>query len=276
MQNELKFTISNLHYLSKKSSIRMSFAICFVPVAPLRSDSSHKSEMVSQLLLGESGLVLEETKDHVKVRCLHDDYEGWCQRSQLFITGEVPLNKSQYIGDWSAKITINGKSAHAPMGAPVAEGKKGELKIGPYTINYGSANVWNAATSKFSSKDFCNKAFQPLNTSYLWGGRSVFGIDCSGFTQLIFRFFNYRLLRDAYLQATQGEGIGFLQEAKCGDLAFFDNAEGRITHVGILLNDHEIIHSSGKVRIDTIDNEGIINTDTRERTHKLRLIKRYF
>lgn len=256
----------------------MSFATCIVPVAPLRAESSHKSEMVSQLLLGESGLVLEETKDHVKVRCLYDNYEGWGQRSQLFILDEIPpgLNQPIYIGDWSAKVIINGKPAHVPMGAPMPAEKKAEMKIGPYHIQYENAVIWNASKTSFNPQMLFEKALQVLNTSYLWGGRSVFGIDCSGYTQLIFRLFNYKLLRDAYMQATQGEAIGFLQEAKCGDLAFFDNAEGKITHVGILLNDHEIIHSSGKVRIDPIDNEGIIIADTRERTHKLRVIKRYF
>lgn len=102
----------------------------------------------------------------------------------------------------------------------------------------------------------------------------MFGVDCSGFCQMVYRFCNVHLLRDAYQQATQGEVVGFLQEARCGDLAFFDNEEGRITHVGILLNDNEIIHSSVKVRIDSIDNMGIINRDTRQRTHKLRIIKR--
>ncbi len=256
----------------------MSFATCIVPVAPLRAESSHKSEMVSELLLGESGLVLEETKDHVKLRCLYDDYEGWCQRSQLFILDNVPpgLDQSLYVGDWTAKIMINGKPAYAVMGSPVPAGQKAGIKIGPYHIEYDNTSTWHASKDIFNPQALCAKAFQVLNTSYLWGGRSVFGIDCSGYTQLIFRFFNYKLLRDAHLQATQGEAIGFLQEAKCGDLAFFDNAEGKITHVGILLNDHEIIHSSGKVRIDLIDNEGIINADTRERTHKLRVIKRYF
>ena len=115
-----------------------------------------------------------------------------------------------------------------------------------------------------------------LHTAYVWGGRSAFGIDCSGFTQLVFKSFGIVLFRDAYQQATQGEVVGFLQEAKTGDLAFFDNAEGRITHVGMLINEHEIIHASGKVRIDRIDSQGIVNVDTNERTHQLRIIKRYF
>ena len=113
-----------------------------------------------------------------------------------------------------------------------------------------------------------------LNTAYLWGGRSIFGVDCSGFCQTVFRFIGIPLLRDAYQQASQGEAIGFLQEAKLGDLAFFDNEEGRITHVGMLLDQETIIHASGRVRIDTIDHQGIVNVDTGLCTHKLRIIKR--
>ena len=118
-------------------------------------------------------------------------------------------------------------------------------------------------------------AFTFLNSTYLWGGKSVFGIDCSGFTQSVYKFLNIHLLRDAEQQATQGYLVGFLQQAHCGDLAFFDDEEGRIIHVGMLLNDHEIIHAAGKVRIDKIDTEGIINADTGLRTQRLRIIKRY-
>jgi cell wall-associated NlpC family hydrolase len=103
----------------------------------------------------------------------------------------------------------------------------------------------------------------------------VFGIDCSGFVQQVFRFFNKNLPRDAWQQAVKGEMVGFLAEVQCGDLAFFDNEEGSITHVGLLFDEKTIIHSSGKVRIDPIDNMGIISRDTGERTHRLRIIKRY-
>jgi cell wall-associated NlpC family hydrolase len=112
------------------------------------------------------------------------------------------------------------------------------------------------------------------NVPYLWGGKSSFGIDCSGFVQQVFKLFGKHLLRDTYQQATQGESIGFLQEVQCGDLAFFDNAEGRIVHVGILLNSETIIHASGNVRVDTMDSYGIINRNTGMRTHQLRVIKR--
>jgi cell wall-associated NlpC family hydrolase len=114
-----------------------------------------------------------------------------------------------------------------------------------------------------------------LDAPYLWGGRSVFGIDCSGFTQMVFKQFGIRLKRDAWQQAEQGELLGFLQESRAGDLAFFDNEDGRITHVGIMLNNQQIIHASGKVRIDSIDAQGIYNTELNRYTHKLRILKRF-
>jgi hypothetical protein len=114
-----------------------------------------------------------------------------------------------------------------------------------------------------------------MNAPYLWGGRSIFGIDCSGFTQMVFRQFGIRIKRDAWQQAEQGELVGFIQEARVGDLAFFDNEEGRITHVGIMLDNNRIIHASGKVRIDAIDPQGIFNKELNKYTHKLRIVKRF-
>ncbi|MNL48577.1 Gamma-D-glutamyl-L-lysine endopeptidase [compost metagenome] len=113
-----------------------------------------------------------------------------------------------------------------------------------------------------------------LNAPYLWGGRSILGIDCSGFTQVCYKILGIKLKRDAYQQADQGELVSFINEGKLGDLAFFDNAEGRITHVGILINSHQIIHASGRVRIDSIDHQGIFNEETQQYSHKLRIIKR--
>jgi hypothetical protein len=256
----------------------MAYVVCRVPVAPLRVEAAHKSEMVSQLLLAEAGLVLEETKDFVKLQCLYDGYEGWCHRSQLVFTDEwTNSEKAQlFITDWLNTVTINEVIAHVPMGTPVLHEVNAKRLAKELRIDYRLIKSWNAANASPAPESIKARATQFLNTPYLWGGRSVFGIDCSGFTQMVFRFFNIPLLRDAYLQATQGEVIGFLQEAHCGDLAFFDNAEGQIIHVGILLNDHEVIHSWGHVRIDKIDNAGIINAETGSRTHQLRIIRRYF
>lgn len=255
----------------------MSFVICIVPDAPLRRDAAHRSEMVSQLLFGEMAVVLEETKAFTRVRCLYDGYEGWCQSNQLTGIGSEKLNEEvkQLSAEWATAIDFDGQPMHLSLGSSLGLLQHGKAQIDKYAISY-NGKTWDPIGSVFSGEAIKAIAFQYLNTPYLWGGRSVFGIDCSGFVQQVFRFFNKVLPRDAYQQAETGELVGFLQEATCGDLAYFDNEEGRITHVGILLNPDTIIHASGKVRIDKIDNMGILNSDTGERTHQLRIIKRYF
>jgi hypothetical protein len=234
--------------------------------------------MSSQLLLAEAGIVLEEAKDFIKLQCLHDGYEGWCQRRQLALV-ETWSNEEKtpvLTSGWVNSITINESVAHVPMGIPVMSGANAKLLSATLRIDYSKSETWQTTKAVPEADAIRERAARFLNTPYLWGGRTVFGIDCSGFAQMIYRFFNISLLRDAWLQATQGEVVGFLQEARCGDLAFFDEPDGRITHVGILLNDHEIIHASGNVRIDKIDHAGIINVDTGLRTHQLRIIKRYW
>ncbi|MES2371240.1 MAG: C40 family peptidase [Bacteroidota bacterium] len=255
----------------------MAFVICMVPAAPMRKEDAHRSEMVSQLLFGEIAEVLEETKVFTKLRCLYDGYEGWCQSSQLsgIEASQVNTNGKELTNNWVTPIEFNGNTMQLSLGSSLGLLQNGKASVDKYSFSY-AGKTWNPVEAVITEEALTQRAFQYLNTPYLWGGRSVFGIDCSGFVQQVYHFFNQPLLRDAYLQAGEGEVVGFLQETKCGDLAFFDNEEGRITHVGMLLNADTIIHSSGKVRVDKIDNMGIINSDTGERTHKLRIIKRYF
>ena len=146
--------------------------------------------------------------------------------------------------------------------------------LGNYHIQYPSKYVLDSLQVERNKTNIEHFCFQYLNTPYLWGGKSTLGIDCSGFTQQVYKLLGIKLMRDASEQAEQGVIIDFLQEVKSGDLAFFDNEDGRITHVGILLDSETIIHASGRVRIDKIDTAGIMSSDTGDRTHHLRIIKR--
>lgn len=247
----------------------MHLIIAITPVNPLRSESSHKAEMVNQMLFGETAQVLEKTADFYKVRCTLDNYEGWIQRSQVCdIHARFFRKKIKGISTENKLISFNGEPMLLPMGSQVWNTKT----LADYPVSYSRVPLNTGLV--FNEENIKNISRKYLNTSYLWGGRSTNGIDCSGFSQQVFRILNVKLPRDAYQQAEVGEVIGFLTESKCGDLAFFDNKEGRITHVGILLDAKTIIHSMGKVRIDKIDTEGIINGDTGVRTHHLRVIKR--
>jgi gamma-D-glutamyl-L-lysine dipeptidyl-peptidase len=248
----------------------MNYAVCCVPVAPIRIDTDHKSEMVSQLLFGECCIINDsDTKGWVNISCKADGYVGCCQAVHMqqitmedYYSGDIILS-----GDWVNEISFNNNSMQIPLGSLINL-KNNVIQFTGNKIMPGEIKNDAASIQKI--------AFKFLNTAYLWGGRSVFGIDCSGFAQAVYKFLNIPLLRDADLQVTQGEMVDFLQEAQCGDLAFFDDEEGKIVHVGILLNSHEIIHASGKVRVDKIDNQGIVHAETGERTHQLRIIKRFF
>jgi hypothetical protein len=233
--------------------------------------------MVSQQLFGEKSFVIEKKDDWIKIQLRFDGYEGWVQQSHVVPIDEDIFNKNDkgLTQEWINEVDYNGHIMYVPMGSAVSAFKNGTAFWRKNLVHF-KGKTWEPEEIKINAKLIKQIAFKFLNTSYLWGGKSVFGIDCSGYTQIVYKFLNYSLPRDAWQQAEQGTAVNFLQEAHCGDLAFFDNEEGRITHVGILLNENEIIHSAGKVRIDKIDTEGILNLETKQRTHKLRIIKRYF
>lgn len=257
----------------------MTYAACAVSISSIRKEPSHKSEIVTQQLFGECCIILENGDDNwVRIKCGYDDYEGWCQASHMVEIDEenfVQTDKN-LTADWVNEIDYNGHYMFVPMGSALTSLKNGKAFWRKNSISY-SGKIWNPMEVKINAKIIKQLSYKFLNTTYLWGGKSVFGIDCSGLSQSVFKFLNVRLPRDAWQQAGQGEIVPSLKQAVCGDLAFFDqHDEGRITHVGILLNDHEIIHSSGKVRLDKIDDRGIINLESKQLTHRLRAIKRYF
>jgi cell wall-associated NlpC family hydrolase len=231
--------------------------------------------MISQQLFGECCEVLGSSTDWSFVRCSYDGYEGWCTSTHLTEIDGPDYDRGSHAltPDWVSEIEYDGHPMMIPMGSALTGMRNGQASWRKNKLHY-KGKVWEPASAGRDAPTILQLAYRFLNTPYLWGGKSVFGVDCSGFTQTILKFFDVPLLRDAHQQATQGESVGFLEEALAGDLAFFDNEEGRITHVGILVNDHEIIHASGKVRVDKIDNMGIVHAENAQRTHRLRVIKR--
>jgi gamma-D-glutamyl-L-lysine dipeptidyl-peptidase len=249
----------------------MVFAICTVAVAPIRKLPNHVSEMTSQLLFGETMQVIEEVQDGwLKIKTSFDNYEGYCHAPQVkeITTSEFENYTTCLTLEWSGRLHINNEIMYLPMGSNLSS-----LLVNDTSAYHGKID--DAIYLDFNEETIRSIAFNFLNTPYLWGGKSVYGIDCSGFTQSVFKFFGIALCRDAQHQSTQGSVVNFLQEATCGDLAFFDDADGNIIHVGMLLNTTEILHAHGKVRVDAIDNFGIVNAYSQNRMHKLRLIKRF-
>ena len=257
----------------------MQTAICLLPVVPLRKEPSHRSEMVSQLLFSEYATTGEEKDDFVFVKCLYDGYEGWVQAKQLTAVGENEiLQTTVYTTNFATPVTKNDTLLYAPYGSPVFQQNGYGFTVGGFALSYLlQPQQTRAGMQQNVTPELLQAVYQPyLNAPYLWGGKSVYGTDCSGFVQQVFKFFGIKLLRDAYLQAKQGTAVSSLADAKPGDLAFFQYEKGRVTHVGMVLNDRKIVHASGEVRIETIDESGIVNSATGKRTHDMHSIRRFF
>ncbi len=251
----------------------MKYAICQVSVVPLRAESSDRSEMVSQILFGEKVEILEVKKNWVKIKSEFDNYEGWADEKQFLEVSEEEFNSGQ-IGKYASEsfnLAVEKENPITlPMAAHLPNFENGKIKFGNLEWEY----LGEFQSGNLEKSELPHLAMMYLNTPYLWGGKSVFGIDCSGMVQQVYKFCGVKLPRDAYQQAEIGEALSFVEEAEPGDLAFFDNTEGKIIHVGIILEGNKIIHAHGKVRIDPIDSTGIFNTDSQTYSHKLRVIKK--
>ncbi len=255
------------------------YGICNLSIVPCRKEASDRSEMVTQLLFGEHFTVLETLGNWCRIKIAYDDYECWIDKKQFqtisAFTFEQLSTQDVFCTTELVQVISDTQSSQLlpiVLGSTLPNFEEGICKIEKQEFSYDGSFVNSSLPS--AKEEFLETAMMYLNAPYLWGGRTSFGIDCSGFTQMVYKINGIKLFRDAYKQAEQGETLSFVEEAEAGDLAFFDNEEGRIVHVGIVMNHNKIIHASGKVRIDGFDHQGIFNNDKKDYTHKLRLLKR--
>lgn len=254
----------------------LSYAFCNTSLLAVRSEPAHRSEMVTELLYGEKAEILEINDEAwARIHCKWDGYIGWCRVAQLTIIDKKAYGKeSKYIvSAGSGKLIFDDSTQWLPTGSEIF----GIKLLSNSPVKYNGKKEATKSLVLTPTK-LAEAALKYINAPYLWGGRSIAGIDCSGLSQMAFKLCGKEILRDASQQATQGEQVDFLQHARTGDLAFFENKAGNINHVGLLLDSNSIVHAtdtSGKVVIDRIDQGGIISKKLRKRTHTLRVIKRY-
>lgn len=233
--------------------------ICYYSMVAVRTNPAHKEEMCTQLLFGDTYEVIEEQENWLKIRISFDAYEGWIDgKLHTEITEEMYENFLQTQSFYVTEKVTTVFDQLVTLGSKI-----------PMLSMYQANHTGN------TTHTVRELALKYWNTPYLWGGKTIFGIDCSGFAQQVFKMLGYSLLRDAYQQAEQGTRIDF-KEQKEGDLAFFKNDKGRITHVGIVLEKFQIIHAHGHVRIDALTPQGIWNAEKEYQSHTLSHIQRIF
>ena len=235
----------------------------------MRAEPRDTSELVSQVIYGESFKIIEKRANWSLIKLSFDNYNGWVDNKQLTeidksIYDSINSEINIYSLDLIEFIQIKDKGLLTiPIGSTL-----NALKLFEHSFD------GNKISSKQAKENLVKTSLLLINSPYLWGGRTPFGIDCSGFTQIIYKINGYNIDRDAKDQVKLGLALSFIEESEPGDLAFFDNKEGDIVHVGIVMEDNHIIHAHGHVRIDRLDQTGIYNVDTRKHTHKLRVIKK--
>lgn len=254
----------------------MEYGICKIPFLPVREEPSETSEMATCLLFGETFAIHKSDANWHYIEMDYDSYKGWLfsrNLSAFFINSQdVTKEYDNYlVGEPFQTINSKQTQLYLSLGTPLPffDGiscyvgqERFQVEGYPYTVSAAISNSLKIA-EKF------------MGTPYLWGGRSSFGVDCSGFTQILLRYAKIHLPRDAKDQVQTGEVINSLSKSDLGDLAFFENEKGKITHTGIIYNTGEIIHASEQVKKDSLDEKGIWNKTLNQYTHSISAIRRY-
>ncbi|HOK51866.1 MAG TPA: C40 family peptidase [Bacteroidales bacterium] len=258
-------------------------ALCAQTFIPIRAAASDTSEMVSQLLFGETCQVMAQTEKWVKVRCDFDGYEGWVFKPALTFLSEqeyLLLRQSPQsivnIPILTAREAKNQHPIYLTAGCCIYNHEPNKRTFSFLDRQYSyEDNFSQSSNMDESAKIILETALRLINVPYLWGGRSTFGIDCSGLVQTCFRVVGIDLPRDARMQAMLGKPVNDFEDIRPSDLAFFKNADGIIIHVGILLSSSQIIHASNFVRISAFDERGILHDSGQDYTHQLAFVKRF-
>ena len=254
--------------------------ICRLSVVPVREQGSDRAEIVTQLLFGDHYSVTESSADAkwLRIRVEFDQYEGWIDSKQhTEISQEYfdHLNNTEFkiATDVTSSILYKKHLLQIVIGSilPISSSELFEVNE-QFAFNGASKNMGHRKGYEYLRQT----AKLYMNAPYMWGGKTPFGIDCSGLTQQLFKLCGYKLNRDANQQFQQGVKVASLKETKPGDLAFFANDKGKITHVGIIMDDQKILHASGYVRKDKLDEKGIFNEELSSYTHNLEGLKRIF
>ncbi len=254
-------------------------ALNFASIVPVRATHADESEIMTQMLFGDTFEILDTFKQWRYIKTAYDHYEGWIDEkvvSEISDEEFETLNKQQpyYTAQIVSELVFPQSGRFLlPMGSvlPNFNPKTMTLKIGNETgIFYG-----DFITGKHDKTKVLDFAFTYENSPYLWGGKTHFGLDCSGLTQMAYKICGHFLLRNAKDQATQGTPVK-LSEAEAGDLAFFTNDKGKVIHVGFLLGDGTIFHSHGNAHIDDIDEKGIWSRKFQRYSHRLSDVRRIF
>lgn len=259
-------------------ALRMEIGFCHLSIVPVYRDSNESSEMVSQLLFGDFIEISEIKKQWAKIKSLFDDETGWIDIKQYVVLSEAESSKMvnnplEITTDLLQLLVINGKDMiPVVLGSnlPLLQDNTFYLNANEYYFE-GQSKIIKALPLASS---IIEQAYMYLNAPYLHGGKTPFGIDAAGLTQMVFKLNGIKIPHDVALQANYGNHIHLISDAEPGDLLFFENEQKKITHCGIYIEDSKVMHAYGRVRIDAVDHQGIFDTDTKTYTHSLRLIKR--